>query len=426
MAEQLSVEGLGALLAQASEDSGPDGPRIVVSGNLAFPQSMIDLIDASCERYVLHALNATVPIPDRPGVTVETAFVGAAMRRHSNLRYLPVRLSMLPLLFWRTARPDAVLVHTSAPFQQRVSLGIEVNVLPAAIEAAHAHGKPVIAISNPLMPYTFGDGEFELEDIDYLVEMPGELLSPIEGAVPEVAQVIGDQIAAQIVDGATLQMGIGAVPDAVLNRLSDHRGLRIWSEMFSDGVLSLERVGAMDSDQPIAASFSFGSAELYAWMDKNPRVLMLRTERINDPAYIRQHQCMTSVNAALQVDLHGQANASRVNGRIYSGFGGQSDFIVGALHAPGGQAFIALPSWHPRANTSSIIPQIDVPVTSFQQTAVVTEQGAAWLFGRTESEQAAELIERAAHPDVRDELREAAALMGLADVPPLPAPDPAF
>ena len=208
-------------------------------------------------------------------------------------------------------------------------------------------------------------------------------------------------------------MGIGGVPDAVLNALQDRRGLRFWTEMFSDGVLALDEAGALDPDTPLAVSFLFGSDELYAWMDGNPRVRMLRTEASNDPGLIAQQPLMTSVNSALQVDLFAQANASRINARIYSGFGGQNDFIVGALHAPGGQAFIALRSWHPKADVSTIVPLLDEPVTSLQHTGVVTENGLAEIWGRSQDEQARNLIDHAAHPSVREELREEAAALGL-------------
>ena len=167
-------------------------------------------------------------------------------------------------------------------------------------------------------------------------------------------------------DGATLQAGIGAVPDATLLGLAGRRGLRVWTEMFSDSVLALERAGALDEETPITASFLFGSEELLEWVDSNERVRMTRTEVTNDPARIAQNRVMVSVNTALQVDLFGQANASRIQARIHSGFGGQTDFIVGALHSSAGQAVIALRSWHPKADVSTIVPLVDEPVTSFQ------------------------------------------------------------
>jgi acyl-CoA hydrolase len=164
----------------------------------------------------------------------------------------------------------------------------------------------------------------------------------------------------------------------------------------------------------LTSSFLFGSPELYAWVDRNPRVSMRRTETTNEPALIARNDLMTSVNTAIQVDLYAQANASRVRGKIFSGFGGQTDFIVGALHSRGGQAILALRSWHPKANVSTIVPMIDEPVTSFQASAIVTEHGQAWIWGYDQESQARHLIRDAAHPDVREELWEEARALGLA------------
>ena len=231
--------------------------------------------------------------------------------------------------------------------------------------------------------------------------------------IDEVSASIGERVAHRIPDGATLQLGIGAVPDAALPGAAKHRELKIWSEMVSDGVLTLLAEGALDTDAPVVASFVFGSQRLYDWVDRNPAVRLLRTETTNDPAHISARPQMVSVNAALQVDLFGQANASRIGSRIYSGFGGQTDFVVGALHSPGGQALIAMRSWHPKADASTIVPLVDEPVTSFQHSAVVTEHGVASISGYSQEEQALNLIDHAAHPDVRDELYEEAVAMSL-------------
>jgi acyl-CoA hydrolase len=183
--------------------------------------------------------------------------------------------------------------------------------------------------------------------------------------------------------------------------------------MFSDGVLELSKRGVLDFNNPITASFIFGTHELYRWLDKNPQVQMLRTEKTNDPGLIARQNQMTSINSALQIDLYDQANASHVNGKIYSGWGGSTDFIVGAMHAKGGASFIALQSWHPKANVSTIVPRLTENVTSFQHSYVVTENGVADIFGHSQKQQARNLIEEAAHPRVRDELREAAKQLGL-------------
>ncbi len=392
----------------------PANPRIVTSGNFATPVTLLSAIDGVLPEYKLNLLNPQRGIPDREGVVLESSFVGPGMRRSPRLSYTPSRLSMVPLLFKSTLPPDAVVVHTSTPFNGKVSLGIEVNVVVGALEAVKARGGVIIAQMNSQMPYLFGDGEIPLEDVDFAVQVdePLNTHTPIE--LDDSARAIGEAVAHRVPDGATMQLGIGAVPDAVLHGLMHHRGLKVWTEMFSDGLLALDAANALDPDAIVTASFIFGSHELYKWIDRNPRVRLLRSETTNEPALIAQNPNMVSVNTALQIDLFAQANASRIKARIHSGFGGQTDFIVGALHSPGGQAIMALRSWHPKANVSTIVPLVDEPVTSFQPTAVVTEQGTAAIWGHSEKEQARNLIENAAHPRIRAELWEEAAELGLA------------
>jgi len=404
----VSIEQLSAVLADL-----PDNPRVIASGNVATPTVLLDVLDRQIPTYRLHMLNAQRGIPDRDGVTYETTFIGPGMRGSERLQYVPCRLSLVPILYRDHYRPDVVLLHTSARHHDTVSLGLETNVLPAAIDAAREHGGLVVAQANPQMPYTYGDAQIYENDIDYLVEVDEPIPTPGGVELSGISRRIGELIAAHISSGSTLQMGIGAVPDAVLESLTQATGLSIWTEMFSDGVLTLERRGQLDPDVPVTASFAMGSRELYDWMDGNRRVRMLRTEHTNDPGVIARQRLMTSVNAALQVDLFDQANASWVKSRIYSGFGGSTDFIVGALHARGGQSFMALPSWHPKANVSTIVPFINEPVTSFQHTYVATENGLARTFGLSQADQAANIIDKAAHPDARDALREAAMGFGL-------------
>jgi len=391
----------------------PGTPRIVVGGNYASPWQALSVLDGSVAAYRLFALNAQAGMPDREGVTLESPFIGPGMRGHERLRYFPCRLSLVPALFNSALLPDVVLVQTSVPSGGTVSLGTEVNVLPAAIEAVRSHGGLVIAQLNPQVPYTYGDAELPCDAIDFAIEADAPLASPpLRSAAPSSA-VIGDRVAALIGDGATLQVGIGAVPDAVLAELRGRRGLGVWSEMFSDGVLSLAKAGALDPGQPVTASFAFGSADLYAWIDHNRDVRMLRTETVNDPARIARCRSMTSVNGALQVDLFAQANATWVGGRVHSGFGGQTDFVVGALHSQGGQAIIALPSWHPKADVSTVVPRLDGPATSFQHSFIVSEQGTAAIWGRDASAQAEQIIDYVAHPSARQQLRAAARPLGL-------------
>ena len=392
----ISEQQLGNRLGSLSETA----PRIVVTGNWASPKRALEILDANLESYRVFMLGSRHPISSRPGVRYETPFVGAGMRHSSALDYIPMRLSLVPRLFAISRQPDVVLIHTSTPRDGKVSLGIEVNVLPAALEVARARGALVVAQINPQMPYTFGEGEIAMDMIDVAIEVDQPLDTTEGHSSDGRKEQIGEYIAHLVPDGATLQLGIGAIPDATLGRLVHRRGLRIWSEMISDGVLALERSGALDHEHQVVTSFIGGSEELY---------------KTNDPGKIAINPMMISINAAVQIDLFAQANASYVGGRIFSGFGGQTDFIVGALHSAGGQAVIGLPSWHEKSKTSTVVPLLDMPATSFQHSVVVTDQGCAHVFGRSQHDQARLLIEEAAAPSARDELWDAAERLGLAD-----------
>ncbi|MFC8502564.1 acetyl-CoA hydrolase/transferase family protein [Pedococcus sp. NPDC057267] len=391
----------------------PGVPRVVVSGNAATPWTVVDALDRALPAYRLWMLNAGAGVPAREGVVAETAFVGPGMRHHPALSYLPCRLSMAPLLLRTVTPPDVVVVHCAPAEDGRLSLGTEVNVLPAAVEACRARGGLVVAVVNRSMPYTYGDAELDVEAVDLAVEVDAPLPTPVRAVPDDASRLVAERVSARVGDGATVQMGIGAVPDCVVSGLTSRRRLGVWTEMFSDGLLALHESGALDPDRPVTASFCFGSPELHDHVDHNRSIRMLRTERTNDPARIAANPAMVSINTALEVDLYGQVNASRVGGRIHSGYGGQTDFIVGALHSPGGQALIALRGWHPRADVSTIVPLLDEPVTSFQPSAVLTEHGVAPLFGCDQQAQARALIEHAAHPRVRDELWEEARALGL-------------
>jgi acyl-CoA hydrolase len=406
----VSLERMAAVVAGSAAR-----PRVVVSGNFATPWAAVDALDLLIPEWTLHMLNAQQGVPHRTGLTLETCFTGPGMRGQPTLSYVPSRLSMVPVLLRGPLAPDAVVVHVAPARRGLFSMGTEVNILPAAVTAARSRGGVVVAVVNRRMPYTGGDALLPTDDVDLVVEVEAALPSPdVAAGPPDVqSQMIGEWVSARIPDGATVQAGIGAVPDAVLRGLGDRRGLRIWSEMISDGVLDLERSGALDGQIPVATSFLFGGQELYDWADGNPRLTMLSTQVANDPARIEANPRMVSVNTALEVDLFAQANAAHIRGRVHSGFGGQSDFVVGALHSKDGQAIIALRAWHPKADCSSIVPLLSEPVTSFQHTAVVTEHGTAELVGRDQAAQAGALIEHAADQRVRDELYSAAAAMRL-------------
>jgi acyl-CoA hydrolase len=393
-------------------------PRVVAGGNFGTPMGLLRLFDKNVPEFKLHMINAQKGLPDRTGITWETAFVGPGMRPRvgqtgSNFEYIPCRLSLLPLLYRKHYQPDIVVIQTSAIQRHSVSMGIEVNILPSAIRAVKMNGGLVIAQANRNMPYTFGDGILYEKDIDYVVEIDEPLIElPVPKQIDDETKAIGDQIANRVQDGSALQMGIGAIPDAVLNRLISTPGkfqkMRIWTEMMSDGVLRMEQAQALDKDVSIVTSFAGGTKVLYEWMDNNSRLRVLRTERTNDPGQIEKQPAMTSINSAIQIDLFDQANASFKNGQIYSGIGGSTDFIVGALHSPGGASFMALHSWHPKAKVSTIIPKLTENVSSFQHSFVVTENGCAEIFGCSKRDQALNLIEQAAHPSVRQSLTNAA------------------
>ena len=397
---EVGEQGLRSALASYTGDQ----PRVVVAGNHATPGALLAALDAVLPLYRLVMLNAQAGVPDRDGIIHETPFVGPGVRDSPRLVYLPARLSLVPRMLATTLVPDIVLLHTTAPRDGAVSLGIEVNILPAAIEMVRRRGGLVIAQLNAHMPWTYGDSVVSTELIDLAFEAGQPLSASGAGRPVQADDPIADRVARLVPDGATLQAGIGAVPDAVLASLRHHQRLRIWTEIFSDGVLHLERAGVLERDRPLVTSFLYGSTELLDWVRDNPRVLMRRTEIVNDPARIARQRRMTSVNTALQVDTFGQANASWIRGRVYSGLGGQSDFVVGALHSRDGLAILALPSWHPKAQQSTIVSRLDGPVSSFQHSWVISEYGAAALWPQSQRAQARQLIDNVAHPSAREQL----------------------
>jgi acyl-CoA hydrolase len=405
---EVSAEHLQARLTGYADRT----PRVVVSGNHATPYTALGLLDQVLPQYRLVTLNAQRGVPDREGVTHETPFVGPGVRHSPRLVYLPARLSLVPRMFATSLQPDIVLLHTTTPRDGRVSLGSEVNILPAAVEQTRLRGGLVVAQVDRHMPWTYGDAELGTDLIDLALSADEGLPAPQLVPPSDTSAAIAERVAALVDDGATLQAGIGGIPDADNASLRSRRGLRFWTEMFSDGVLGLDRAGALDPDGVLTASFVFGSAELMAWLDGNPRVRMLRTEKANDPALIAGQRKMTSINSALQVDLFGQANASWVKGRIYSGLGGQSDFVVGALHSVGGQAIMALPSWHEKAGCSTVVARLDGPTTSFQHSWIVSDQGQAAIWPQDQRTQARQLLD-VAHPSAREALRAAGRDLGV-------------
>jgi 4-hydroxybutyrate CoA-transferase len=344
-------------------------------------------------------------------------FVGANLRSavaSGEADYIPIFLSEVPLLFRRGILPlDVAMIQVSPPDKHGLcTLGVSVDVSRAAVQMA----RTVIAEINPHMPRTHGDGFVHVDRITYAVEVDYPLHEHPRPELTEVETAIGRNVAALIDDGATLQMGIGAIPDAVLSALGEHRDLGVHTEMFSDGAVELvERgviTGARKRIHPgkLVAAFLMGTRRLYDFVDDNPQVAMLAAEYINDTAVIRRNPQVTAINSALEVDLTGQVVADSIGTRQYSGVGGQMDFIRGAALSEGGKPIIALPSTTGRGE-SRIVPLLKpgagVVTTRAHVHYIATEYGVAYLYGKNLRQRARALI-GVAHPDHRDALERAA------------------
>jgi acyl-CoA hydrolase len=326
--------------------------------------------------------------------------------------YVPVFLSDVPHLFSSgVIALDAVFVNATPPDVHGFSsLGTSVEAMLAAVRAA----KTVIVQFNRSMPRTLGDSFLHVSDIDLAVEVD---VPPYERAVGEIGDIerrIGANVAELIPDGATLQLGIGAIPAATALFLRDKKDLGIHTEMFTDSVVDLVEAGAITGEAKernrgkIVTSFVMGSRRLYEFIHDNPMVEMRPVDFTNDTAVIRGFRKMVAINSAIEVDLTGQVVADSIGHRMYSGVGGQMDFIRGAALAPEGRAIIALPSTAGGGRVSRITatlqPGAGVVTTRAHVRTVVTEFGVAELFGRSLHERAAALIS-IAHPDFRDRLR---------------------
>ena len=324
--------------------------------------------------------------------------------------FVPVFLSDVPALFSSRALPlDAVFMNVSPPDAHGFcSLGVSVEAMHAAIGAA----RTVIAQLNPSMPRTLGESFVHISDIDIACEVdqpPYEVNRPQIG---ELERRIGGFIADLIPDGATLQLGIGAIPAATAELLTHKRDLGIHTEMFTDAVVDLVEAGALTGARKarnkgkLVTSFMMGTARLYRFVDDNPMVEMRAVDFTNDTHVIRSFEHMTAINSAIEVDLSGQVVADSIGHRMYSGVGGQMDFIRGAALAPGGRAIIALPSTAGKnGEQSRITPSLregaGVVTTRAHVRTVVTEWGVAELWGKSLRERAKALI-AVAHPCHRD------------------------
>lgn len=343
-------------------------------------------------------------------------FVGANVREAVNTGradYMPVDLSEVPRLFTSGLLPlDACLIQVSPPDEHGYcSFGVGVDCTMAAADVA----RTVIAQVNTEMPRTLGDSFIHVSKLDRIVEVSRPLLELPRRPAGEEHRRIARHVAGLIEDGATLQMGIGGVPDAVLACLGDRRDLGIHTEMFSDGVMELVEAGVINNERKtlhrgkIVSAFLMGSRTLYEFVHNNPIIELHPTEYTNDPFIIAANDRMVAINSALQVDLTGQVCADSMGTGIYSGVGGQVDFIRGAARSKGGRPIIALPATARGGSVSRIVPVLDpgsgVVTTRADVHYVVTEHGVASLHGRTLRQRAEALI-AIAHPSFRDELFE--------------------
>jgi acetyl-CoA hydrolase len=401
--------------------------RVFLAGNCSTPQKLLPaLVDYAPQLEnveICQALTvgpADYVKPEMEGhLRVNTMFISGNIRhavQEGRADYTPVLLSEFTLLFKNKVLPiDVALIHVSPPDEHGFcSLGIEVGLTKTPAESS----KMIIAEVNQQMPRTLGDAFIHISRLNYIVpvnyELPELLMAD---SVPDPAtEQIASFIAELIPDGATMQMGIGAIPDAVLKYLLNKRDLGIHSELFSDGVIDLVEAGVLTNARKtlhtgkITAGFIIGSRSLYRWVDDNPLIELHPTEYVNDPFVIAQNDRQVAINSAIEVDLTGQVCADSIGPKLYSGVGGQLDFIYGASRSKGGIPIMALPSVA-RLRDGTVVSRIasmlkrgaGVVTTRNHVHYIVTEFGVAELYGKTIRERAQALI-KISHPDFRQRL----------------------
>jgi acyl-CoA hydrolase len=345
-------------------------------------------------------------------------FIGANVRtavQEGRADFMPVFLSEIPQLITSgRVRIDVALIQVSPPDRLGfVSLGVSVDVVRAAVDTAGL----ILAEVNPNMPRTLGDSFLHVDRIAQLVPVDVPLPELAPEPLDDVCREIGRNVASLIPDGATLQLGIGRIPDATLAALTDRRDLGVHTEMLSDGVMRLAEAGIVTGRRKtvlpgkIVTSFVMGTRRLYEWVHDNPQIEMRPSAFTNDPFLISRHDQMVAINSALAVDLTGQVAADTVRGRFFSGIGGQVDFIRGAARSQGGRPIIALPSTARDGTVSRIQPTFEegtgVVTSRGDIHYVVTEYGVADLWGKN-IRQRAEALTGIAHPDFRAGLLAAA------------------
>ena len=404
------------------------GQHVFVTGNCSVPEK---LLDALVERapdltdveliQVLTFGRAPQVAPELAGhLRVNTLFISDNVRKAVNegrADFTPCFLSEIPLLFRNGDIPiDIALIHVSPPDEHGFcSLGVEIGVTKTAAQAARL----VVAQVNPNMPRTLGDAFIHLSKLDYLVPVDDPIPEVFMADTSDLAQRIARHIVDMIPDGATLQTGIGAIPDAVLRQLGGKRHLGIHTELFSDGVIELVERGVIDGEMKtlhpgkIVAGFILGTRKLFDFVHDNPIFEMHPTEYVNDPFIIAQNDRMVAINSAIEIDLTGQISADSIGTRFYSGVGGQCDFIYGSSRSKGGIPIIAQSSTATIGGkpSSKIVPMLrpGAGVTTSRNHVhyVVTEHGVAVLYGKTIRQRARALIDIAA-PEFRAELEQKA------------------
>lgn len=397
------------------------GNRVFIQGAAATPHTLIKaLVDRheelrKVEIIHLHtegeALYAQEQYQD--SFHLNSFFVGANVRKSVNegySDYIPIFLSEIPDLFNKHIMSiDVALIHVSLPDRHGFcSLGVSVDITNTAIK----HSKYIIAQINPNMPRTHGDGFIHVSKFNAVVRVNDEIGTHTNPEITDVEIQIGEYCAELIEDGSTLQMGIGAIPDAVLKSLTNHRKLGIHTEMFSDGVIELVEKGVITGEYKkvypgkIVSGFVAGSRKLFDFIDDNPIVAMLDISFVNNTAVIRKNPKVVAINSAIEIDLTGQVCADTIGTYQFSGVGGQMDFIRGASLSEGGKPIIALPSMTSKgvSRIASVLKSgADVVTTRAHVQYVVTEYGIANLYGKNLRERARALIE-IAHPSHREKL----------------------
>ena len=402
------------------------GDRVWIHSGCASPEPLIEAFAAHAPSLadveVVHILTigkAPHVGPEMEGHFRHNAlFVGANVRQAVNegrADYTPIFLGEIARLFREDALPiDVALIQVSPPDAHGFcSLGVGID---HTLDAAR-HARHVIAEVNDRMPRTHGDGFLHVRQFHAVVETSRPLPELVGEPGDAVTEAIGRNAAALIGDGDCLQMGIGTIPDAVLRQLGDRKALGVHTEMFADGVVDLIEAGVITGERKsihrgkVVTGFLLGTQRLFDFVHDNPVVEMHPTSYTNDPFVIAQNDRMVALNSAIEVDLTGQVCSDSIGTRFYSGFGGQTDFIRGASRSRGGKPIIALPSTAAKGKASRIVsvlsPGAGVVTTRADVRWIITEYGAAYLFGKTVRERARALI-NIAHPDFREELERAA------------------